>query len=222
MSRRVLLALVVLVLLLAGRASAEPCVSGALTCDDRALPGAALERALRASPPPALGAPMPPAIGDGAPSLLGALVRMLGAVLVLTVLMVFGVHGYRRLVQRAGTRSGGVLAWATGFADDSSPDAVHVGSRRYLGGRESVAVIHAGGERFLVGITAAQISLLSRLEAADAVPDFTDTLARAATAPQASGRETEPEHVLRVAVERSRARLSRLAHLSLVPRDDRG
>jgi flagellar biogenesis protein FliO len=185
------------------------------------VPGAALERALPALPPPALGAPMPPALGDGAPSLLGALLRMLGAVLGLTVLMVLGVLGYRRLVRRAGTRSSGMLAWAAGFTDDSSPDAVRVGSRRYLGGRESVAVIHAGGDRFLVGITATQISLLARLEPADAAPDFTDALARAA-APQASGREPEPEHVLRVAVERSRARLRRLAHLSLVPRDDRG
>jgi flagellar biogenesis protein FliO len=213
MSRRVLLALVVLLLLLAGRAAAEPCASGARTCDDRAVPGAALERALPA--------PLPPGLGEGGPSLLAALLRMLGAVLVLTVLMALGVLGYRRLVQRAGMRSGGVLAWAASFTDDSSPDAVRVGSRRHLGGHESVAVIHAGGERFLVGITVAQISLLARLEPADAAPDFTATLARA-TAPPASSRATEPEHVLRVAVDRSRARLRRLAHLSLVPRDDRG
>ena len=88
--------------------------------------------------------------------------------------------GYRKLVDRPGARSG-MLAWATGWSDDAGADSVRVASRRYLGGRESVAVIHASGERFLVGITATQVSLIARLEMpGEAMADFTDALTHAA------------------------------------------
>jgi hypothetical protein len=165
-----------------------------------------------ATPPPALGVPAPAAapLGDGGPSLLGALARLIGAVLVLAAIMAGCVLGYRKLVDRAGNKTG-VLAWATGWAEEASADSVRVSSRRYLGGRESVAVIHAGGERFLVGITAANVSLISRLEPPDAEPvrDFTDALTQAA-APRPAERETAAD-TLRAAVERSRERLGRLA-----------
>ena len=68
--------------------------------------------------------------------------------LVLAALMAGCVLGYRKLVDRPGARNG-MLAWATGWSDDAGADNVRVGSRRYLGGRESVAVIHASGERQL-------------------------------------------------------------------------
>lgn len=226
MSHRLIPALLVLSLLMAAFAAAgEPC-AGSRPCDDRGLPGAALVQLQGVPPsPPALGAPAPaPApLGDGGPSLLGALARLLGAVIVLAALMAGCVLGYRKLVQRAGAPSG-VLAWATGWTEDTGADAVRVASRRYLGGRESVAVLHAGGERFLVGITATQVSLLARLEApaAEPVPDFAEALARAATPrPPTDDGGSAADH-LRAAVERSRERLGRLAHLSVVPRDGRG
>ncbi len=250
MNRALVPAFVILALLMAAIAAAgEParCAGGAASCDDRALPGAAAARPQPVPPsPPAVGAPAPvaPALAEGAdslrarsvgglggpsgvphvdqaPSLLGALARLIGAVLVLAALMVGGVLGYRKLVERAGTRRG-MLAWATGWADDAGADSVRVASRRYLGGRESIAVIHAGGERFLVGITAAQVSLLARLETpeADVPADFTDALTRATTPPPA-GPVDAADH-LRAAVERSRERLGRLAHLAVVPREPRG
>jgi len=216
MNPRLIPALVVLSLLLAAVAAAEPCSPplggappGSKSCDERGLPGPeAVQLQVTPPTPPALGAPAVPIapiapLGEGGPSLLGALARLLGAVIVLALLMAAGVLGYRRLVERAGTRAGGVLAWAAGWSEESDADAVRVASRRYLGGRESIAVIHAAGERFLVGVTAGQISLLARLEtpAAEPAPDFTEALA---------------------AMERSRERLGRLGHLTVVPRDGRG
>jgi flagellar biogenesis protein FliO len=228
MNKALIPAFVVLALLMAAIAAAgEPCRPG-FACDDRAVPGAAPARPQTVSPtPPAVGAPVPapaPAapspLGEGGPSLLGALARLIGAVLVLAALMAGCVFGYRKLVNRAGNRTG-VLAWATGWAEDTGADAVRVSSRRYLGGRESVAVIHAGGERFLVGITAAQVSLLARLETpeGEGVADFTDALVRAAAPQPEPG---SPAEDLRDAVERSRERLGRLAHLTVVQREPRG
>jgi len=237
MNRYLIPVFVVLSLLMAAIAAAETsCVPGAASCDDRALPGAALTPKPESVPPtpPALGAPVSvpaplgatPALGvsstplgDGGPSLLGALARLIGAVLVLAALMAGCVLGYRKLVDRPGARSG-MLAWATGWSDDAGADSVRVASRRYLGGRESVAVIHASGERFLVGITAAQVSLIARLETpGEAAADFTDALAHAAT-PRDAEPASAADH-LRAAVERSRERLGRLAHLSVVQRDPR-
>lgn len=224
MNRRLVPALVLLSVLLAAFAAAEPCSPGNRPCEEHAVPGAAVAQPQPdPSPPPALGAPAPaPApLGEGAPSLLGALARLLGAVIVIALLMTGAVLGYRRLVQRAGTRTG-VLAWAAGWSEDHGADAVRVASRRHLGGRESVAVIHAGGERFLVGITAGQVSLLARLEspAAEPIADFTEALVRATTPPVTESASVADQ--LRAAVERSRERLGRLGHLSVVPRDGRG
>jgi flagellar biogenesis protein FliO len=194
--------------------------------DDRGLPGVAVTRPEFAPPsPPTLGAPgvtPTPPLGEGGPSLLGALARLLGAVIVIAVLMAGCVLGYRRLSER-GTRSG-VLAWATGWTDEHSLDAVRVASRRSLGGRESVAVIHAGGERFLVGITTGQVSLIARLEqpVAEPLPDFTEALTRATTPREHGDEAPSAGDQLRAAVERSRERLGRLAHLSVVTRDGRG
>jgi len=236
MNRQLIPVFVLLALLMAAIAAADPCspsVAGqppAHGCDDRGLPGAAaLGRPQSVPPaPPALGAPVPataaPLVDDG-PSLLGALARLLGAVLVLAALMAACILGYRKVVRRAGTKRG-VLAWASGWIDDNGEDAVRITSRRYLGGRESVAVVHVGEERFLIGITTGQVSLLARLEEpiTDTVPHFTaDTLARAgapltAVPPPPS---SSTEH-FRAAMERSRERLGRLAHLTVVPRDDRG
>ena len=227
MSPRLFPIFVLLALLLAAVAAAgEPCAPGARPCDDRAVPGAAVRPQGDAPTPPLLGAPVTPTttpLGDGGPSLLAALARLVGAVLVIALLMTGAILGYRRLAQRSGTRTG-MLGWATGWTDESSADAIRVASRRYLGGRESVAVIHAGGERFLVGITAGQVSLISRLDSpmADALPDFTELLSHATVPAPPAGDVPSASDELRAAVERSRERLGRLAHLSLVTREPRG
>jgi hypothetical protein len=236
MSARLVPVLVILALLLAAIAAAEPCApepggasvaeSPAKPCDERGLPGVpAVPHHVTGPTPPALAAPSPaPApLGDGGPSLLGALARLIGAVLVVAVAMAACVVGYRRLTRRPGAHAG-LLAWATGWAEDAGPDSVRVASRRSLGGRESVAVIHAAGERFLIGITTGQVSLIARLDAPapEAEPDFTEALTRAtAPRPDVSGPPSAAD-TLRAAVERSRDRLGRLAHLSVVPRDARG
>ena len=235
MSLRLVPVLVILSLLVAAIAAAEPCTpdagvtpntAGARPCDERGLPGAAvMPQPVAAPTPPVVTAPAPVPLGDGAPSLVGALARLIGAVLVIAVLMAACVVGYRRLTQRPGAPRG-VLAWATGWADEAGPDTVRVASRRSLGGRESVAVIHTNGERFLIGIAGGQVSLLARLESptrdAEADADFTEALTRA-TAPRSdAGGAPSAADALRVAVERSRDRLGRLAHLSVVPREERG
>jgi hypothetical protein len=234
MSLRLVPVLVILSLLLAAIAAAEPCTpeaggapdtARAKPCDERGLPGAAaMPQPVGGPTPPIVTAPAPVPLGDGAPSLVGALARLIGAVFVIAVVMAVCVVGYRRLTQRPGA-SRGVLAWAAGWADEAGPDSVRVASRRSLGGRESVAVIHAGGERFLIGIAGGQVSLLARLESptreAEADTDFTEALTRAtAPRPDASGPPSAAD-ALRVAVERSRDRLGRLAHLTVVPREER-
>jgi hypothetical protein len=215
----------------AGAGAGEPCSTAPASsgCPDLAPPAAVVHEPAGPPSPPALAAPLSatPRVDEGTPSLAGALLRLVGAVVVLALLMAAAVVGYRRLVTRVGARRG-ILAWVTGGGAAPDADVVRVGARRYLGARESVAVIHVEGERFLVGITAIRISLLARLEpAASAVeppaPDFTEALARAAaprTPVGAGGPHAEP--ALRAAIELSRARLARVTQLSVVPGDRRG
>jgi len=138
--------------------------------------------------------------------------RVAAAVLAVGLLLAGGVVGYRRLVDRAGrTRSarGRMRArhgWWPFFAPDtpSEADRIHLASRRYLGSRESLAVVHVGRERFLVGVTGASISLVSRLgdpgrTAEGAEPEAADFAVEldAATQPRRSSlsqsaRSTEP------------------------------
>ena len=158
-------------------------------------------------------APVPPAIAPVPPhetplpppvSMRWAGLRVAAAVLAVGLLLAGGVVGYRRLVDRAGrTRSarGRMRArhgWWQFFAPDtpSEADRIHLASRRYLGSRESLAVVHVGRERFLVGVTGASISLVSRLGDPDRpaeggepeAADFAVELA-AATQPRRSGPE---------------------------------
>jgi flagellar biogenesis protein FliO len=158
---------------------------------------------------------------DDGPSLAAAVLRLLGSVVVVALLLVAGVTGYRRLVRHAAARPGGMLSWVARAAEERDPDGVRLGSRRYLGARDSVAVVHAGGERFLIGISAAGISLISRLEPAATVAEpapasFGDALTRAASAAAAAA--PSAELALRAAVERSRARLARLGPREESPR----
>jgi len=194
--------------------------------DDRAVPPAVAARALTqdAPPPPALGVPAPALpVADNAPSLLGALARLIGAVLVLAVVMAGCVVGYRRLAQRHGAAGGGMFAWAAGWSAAGGPDAVRITARQSLGGREAVAVAHVGGERFLLGVAPGHVSLLARLEpTGEATAEFSDALAQAAAPARVPRAEpADVEHALREAVGRTRQRLGRLAHLAVVARDGR-
>ncbi len=216
MTRLALAALLALSLVAPGPALADGCPPGPRPCEDRVLPGAVAPRSDPAPlVPPIAGLAGAPAPRDNAPSLLGALLRLFGAVLVVGGVLAAVVFAYRRLVLRGGARPQGMLAWATGWSADGGADGVRVGTRRYLGARESIAVVHAGGERFLIGITGTQISLLARLESPEAeqpAGDFTETLSRAALTDES----------LQAAVSRSRERLGRLAHLSVVEGERRG
>ena len=157
-----------------------------------------------------------PPISNEAPSLGAAVLRLLGSVVLVALLLVAAVTGYRTLVRHAAGRPGGMLGWVARAAEERDPDLVRIGSRRYLGARDSVAVVHAGSERFLVGVSAAGITLISRLESGatetePAAVTFGEALARASVAP-APAPEVAPmaERALRAALERSRARLARL------------
>jgi hypothetical protein len=110
-------------------------------------------------------------------------------------------------------------------------------ARSHVGAKESVCIIRAGTERFLVGVTAHQIVLLGRLdpvrepaeparepaapstaEEPDAV-DFAHALAGATASASASPSPGAPpadlaEVSLRARLDRSRARLARVAGLA--------
>jgi flagellar biogenesis protein FliO len=222
-----LLLVVLIVLGLAGGVSADPCAAGA-SCDEDTTAAVVATPAVVAKPAPAVvakpaAAPVlpvldpPPSVAppapDEGPSLAVAVLRLLGSVLIVALLLVACVTGYRRLVHHAATRPGGMLGWVARAADERDPDFVRIGSRRYLGARDSVAVVHAGGERFLVGISSAGITLLSRLESPVATTEsapatFGEALSRAAD-PRAD-MTPSAERALRAAVERSRARLASL------------
>jgi flagellar biogenesis protein FliO len=154
-------------------------------------------------------------VQDDAPSLGAAVLRLLGSVVLVALLLVAAVVGYRSLVRHSAARPGGMLGWMARAAEDRDPDLVRIGSRRYLGARDSVAVVHAGGERFLVGISAAGITLISRLEssATEVEPSpatFGEALERAANPAPVSEVAPMAERALRAALERSRTRLARL------------
>jgi flagellar biogenesis protein FliO len=153
------------------------------------------------------------------------------------VLLIGGLKLYRRSLQpgprAARRRSGGWLArWIPASTVDA--DRITLLTRSYLGTRESVCVLRVGTERFLVGVTSAQISMLGRLgcdrapldggastetmpvahegrrgstatEHAPVTPDFSESLMAAASARDGGG-----DADLRQALARSRARLAEI------------
>lgn len=156
-------------------------------------------------------------------SMTWAAFRLLGAVAGVSLLLAASVLGARRLLQRSARgvfrrRAGGFGregGWLARWVPESTPEAarIHVVSRGWLGPRESVGVVQVGPERFLVGITAGSISLLSRLPAgAEELParedrpqDFARELTEVVTP-----REIPAEAAIRSALTRSRERLHRL------------
>jgi flagellar biogenesis protein FliO len=234
-SRAASLALLLL-LGLTGLAAAEPRIpvprSAAVRDDPALLPPAPAETVPSLPPRP----PDLPSAASGAipradepatlapVSITGAALRLLGAVTGVGLLLAASVFGVRRFLHRVGPGFGGLRArgagrdgtgWLARWVPDATPEAdrIHVVSRGWLGPRESVGVIQVGRERFLVGITAGSIALLSRLDTggeetgarADRPVDFARELTEVVTP-----REIPAEAAIRSALARSRERLSRL------------
>jgi hypothetical protein len=206
-------------------------------------PGAVSEPGPR--PGPAAGGAPSPAPATRSPEAWGAALRLAGATAAVGLLLLAVLSGGRRLLRgpvrgahalRARSRARGRPGWLARFIPAPPPegDAVHVVGRSYVGSRESVCVIRVGRERFLVGVTGTQVSLLSRLEATPAAvaPEGDpDRLAAIEPPVQSFARELEGLAALRpetrdgelaATVADSRARLARLARALAGGRGGRG
>jgi flagellar biogenesis protein FliO len=118
-------------------------------------------------------------------------------------------------------RRPGLLGWLGRWSApaDRPRERIELVSRRALGPREALCLVQVGAARLLVGVTAAQISLLARLDAAAAAPEPV-MAAPAGPAPEARTAEfadelerarREDEAALQDLIARSRERLARLA-----------
>ncbi len=183
------LVLALCLLAVAAPASAEP-----------SAPGASAPAIARPAAPPPIATE---------PSALADTLRAGGAT-ALVVLLLGGVTlAWRRrsVPRRAG---GGPAAWWRRWlpALPAEGDRIEMLTRLALGTRESLALVRIGRERLLVGVTASQIALLTRLEPADApaaAADFPSALAAAAVSVPRTSDD------LREALARSRIRLDRLS-----------
>ncbi len=181
------------------------------------------------------GAGAAPSAGAAAARLLGAF-GVVGALLALTlvVLRFVFLRGGRAAAIRRRARSpwsgrarrGWLAFWPA--AREAEPDPLEILSRSHVGPKESICLVRAGHEQFLIGVTTERISLLGRLGAGPAPATEPDRapLALAAPAP-ASAEEPDAADFAQVAeaavqptaadasfhalLARSRERLSRLA-----------
>jgi len=118
-----------------------------------------------------------PEFVEAAPASAGwVALRVSGAFAAVGLLLALALAGYRWVMEaaaapgsgrRPGRRSRGRQSWFVRFLGPAVPEAdrVRIVARSYLGSRESICVVEAGQERFLVGVTAARISPLGRLAA---------------------------------------------------------
>jgi hypothetical protein len=148
--------------------------------------------ALVAAAPP--GAALPPEALAPPPSMTTAVVRVVLALGVVSALLLGGVAGHRWLLGRLRPPARGVGGGARGwFARWILPvtdgDRVDVVARSWVGAKESVCLIRAGQDRFLVGVTPQRVSLLGRLDgsAPAPAPRPAATLAAAPPAARAPG-----------------------------------
>lgn len=180
-------------------------------------------------PAPAPTAGAPPAEGLLVPPLSPArALGTAGAVVVLAALAAAALCRRGSTVRRSATAArSGLLTWLgswTGLADGAR-ERIELVSRRALGPREALCLVQVGAVRLLVGVTAAQISLLARLDGAEATAEpvaaeperrvrgeFADELERA---------RREDEAALQDLLARSRERLARLAAATLGAGGDR-
>jgi flagellar biogenesis protein FliO len=162
---------------------------------------------------------------DGTPpaSTLGtAGFRVLGALAVVGVLLTLTLLVLQRLFRQGGgtgalsrlRRSPG--GWLSRWMPAPPPaaDRLEILERSYVGARESVCIVRAGAERFLIGVTASRICLLGRLEPVREVADPAEEPAAADFARAVSGtvapRPGPAEGAFQALLARSRERLTRL------------
>jgi Flagellar biosynthesis protein, FliO len=107
--------------------------------------------------------PAPPSMGGIVWRVAGAL-AVVGALLTVTLAMLRGLTGGRGR-QPAIFARGGPRSWLARWqrAGTRGADRLEILDRRPVGAKESVCVVRAGREQFLIGVTASQISLLGRL-----------------------------------------------------------
>jgi hypothetical protein len=107
--------------------------------------------------------PAPPSMGGIVWRVVGAL-AVVGALLAVTLAMLRGLTGGRgrrpAIFARGGPRRWLALWQRAGI---HAADRLEILDRRPVGAKESVCVVRAGREQFLIGVTASQISLLGRL-----------------------------------------------------------
>jgi hypothetical protein len=124
------------------------------------------------------GAPPPPTLGAAGFRVLGA-TAVVAVLLTLTLLLLrwlFRQAGRsaspsRRRVGPAG-RAGWLSLWMPAAA--SAADRLEILERSYVGAKESVCIVRAGTERFLIGVTTSRICFLGRLEPAREVAEETE------------------------------------------------
>jgi flagellar biogenesis protein FliO len=216
MTRRCVL-IAVVAAALAGPAAAHAEPKHAESYEPAAASQVVAELPPRLLVPPPLPAPLPSLGGPDAsavlmPSLGWALLRMAGALVVVGVLLAASALAYRRFAgQRRpapASSSRGGLRWFSQWMPSAASDAdrVQIVSRSFLGSKESICVVQAGHERFLVATTGSGISLLGRLQTPassaedadrptpDSTPvDFASALSAAVRPRGAAPRAAEPE-----------------------------
>jgi hypothetical protein len=236
MTRAGLLA-VALVLALAGTGAAESTAAmtaPAIEADPGPVPAGDIGAVLPAASPASeaggtreAGRPVPapaPTLGAAGLRVAGA-TAVVAVLLAITLFMLRGLHRWRPGAARSAQGGRGWRAWCSRWiaASPAPEDRLDVLARSHVGAKESVCIIRAGTERFLVGVTAHQIALLGRLDpvretaeaaidpaapALDEEPaalDFAQALAGAT-----ASRPAADEASLRALLGRSRERLSRL------------
>jgi flagellar biosynthetic protein FliO len=123
-------------------------------------------------------APDGPAAAAGEPSLLGSVIRMLGALGIVLALLIFTLWLLKRMSGRVAPRVG------------SGAGAVEILHQRSLGGRRHLTVVRWEGRRLLLGVTSDRITALAEdieVPASAAEPAFSSHLTEEIRAPTRMG-----------------------------------
>jgi len=171
--------------------------------------GESVGRPVAAPPPPTLGAAGFRAVGAT------AVVAVLLTVTLLVLPRLFrqaGRSAPSRLGRGPGKRGSWLSRWMP--ASGSAADGLEILERRYVGAKESICIVRAGAERFLIGVTTSGICLLGRLEPARESADEAEEpgavdFAHALPGP-AVPRPSPTDGAFHALLTRSRERLTRL------------
>jgi flagellar biogenesis protein FliO len=159
--------------------------------------------------------PRPPSLGMAASRVLGA-TAVVGVLMTLTLLVLRRLFHRSPASSRIRRRSRGRLSWRSlwGSQSRSAADRLEVLERSYVGAKESVCIVRAGAERFLIGVTSSRISLLGRLDGAREIAEETEEPSGADFARGLSGtavpRPSPADESFRALLARSRERVTRL------------